>query len=108
MLDAAAPVPEPVLLATAPEPDEAPLAVAVAAVELGWFGLGATLAAAAYRSCDAYVTQLEDAGTRAVYGIVWMAPADSGGCVYVVTAGGQRGDTRGGGRRDAPLPSEPV
>ena len=38
----------------------------VAVVELGWLGLGATLAAAAYRSDEANVWQSEEAGTRGV------------------------------------------
>ena len=43
-----------------------------------------TVASAAKRSDDWYVTQLDDAGMGAVNGIVVIGPSDSGGCVYVV------------------------
>jgi hypothetical protein len=39
----------------------------------------------AYSCADWKGVQLDDAGTRGVYGIVAMAPRDSGGWVYVTT-----------------------
>jgi hypothetical protein len=54
------------LAAPACEPDEAGILPLAADVVLGWFGFGATLAAAAYRSAEANVSQSDEAGIRGV------------------------------------------
>lgn len=71
----------PVILARGPDPvlelapTVVPVAVAVAPEAMG---------SAANRSDDWYVTQLDEAGIRGVYGIVEIGPRDSGGWTYDV------------------------
>jgi hypothetical protein len=40
-----------------------------------------SVAAAAYKTFEVWVTQLDDAGTLGWYGMLLMAPRASGGCV---------------------------
>jgi len=55
------------------------------AVEVGTAGAPATPTRSGHKSALLYSTQLDEAGTRAVYGMLLIAPSDSAGWVYVWT-----------------------